>query len=197
MASSPHSPRVISSLADASGNDGPVAALPLDASSDSPKHWMRARHVNVILELDLNCNVIWGSRSWGSVIGTNIRELLDKPISEALIGDKDVFQRATDAMLSSNSSYRVRFAIKRGSVPLVPSKLNEYDEKENDHDQHSDPVNIEGVSSQKEAISRSASESADEVPTFEMEGQGITIFDRQSLEPCYVSLFNMFVNKRF
>ncbi|KAK9487543.1 hypothetical protein V1527DRAFT_459813 [Lipomyces starkeyi] len=79
-------------------------------------HWMRARHVNVILELDLNCNIIWGSKLWTSVIGIDIQDLIGKPISEVLVGDTDVFQKATDAMLESNSSYRLRFTTHRGHL---------------------------------------------------------------------------------
>ncbi|KAK9237947.1 hypothetical protein V1525DRAFT_450077 [Lipomyces kononenkoae] len=79
-------------------------------------NWMRGRHVNLILELDLDCNIIWGSRLWTSVTGIDIQHLVGKPISEILVGDKDVFQKATDAMLESNSSYRLRFAIRRGNL---------------------------------------------------------------------------------
>ncbi|KAK9448190.1 uncharacterized protein V1518DRAFT_452928 [Limtongia smithiae] len=89
----------------------------IPASANENTHWMRTRAPNVILELDLNCNVVWGSKSWMSVIGVDVDALVGRSISDILIGDKDVFQKATDAILDTNSSYRVRFTILRHEIP--------------------------------------------------------------------------------
>ncbi|KAK9463629.1 uncharacterized protein V1516DRAFT_645170 [Lipomyces oligophaga] len=97
------------------------AGAPPSSSLSGPSsstNWPR-RIVNVILELDLNCNVIWGSKSWPQVVGVDIQSMVGKSIADILVGDQDVFQKATDAMLDTNSSYRVRFTAQRTSdLPL-------------------------------------------------------------------------------
>ncbi|KAK9471723.1 uncharacterized protein V1510DRAFT_380421 [Dipodascopsis tothii] len=174
--------------------DASMAAAAANCGSESPKTpcagdagWTRPNHVNVILELDLECNVIWGSRSWAAVIGTNVDELLDRPIADQLVGDRDVFQRATNAMLSSNASYRARFAIRSApadDAEAVPA------EQENvarpgsaGTDLSADSFDLRGQA--QSAIRIPSGSAADDCPTLEMEGQGIIIFDRHTLEPCY------------
>ncbi|KAK9325537.1 hypothetical protein V1517DRAFT_269636 [Lipomyces orientalis] len=223
--------------------------------------WTRGRHVNVILELDLNCNIIWGSRSWANVMGVDIQDLIGKPISEVLVGNEDVFQKATDAMLETNSSYHVRFTTYRGelaqdadeqeaavvgtemstpSSTAVTSRTNStYASANNsrrnsmirEEDERAGPdamvtpktspakVILAGssttivtplaapapaspsIAAQRESVGASSprkpssgvqesrGDRSETTPphnnTLEMEGQGIIIFDRHTLDPCY------------
>ncbi|KAK9467850.1 hypothetical protein V1512DRAFT_260222 [Lipomyces arxii] len=208
----------------------------------------RARHVNVILELDLNCNILWISRSWTNVVGTDSQELIGRPVSEILVGNEDVFQKATDAMLETNSSYRVRFTTIRGDLAKDLDELAELTDERQSSAPNSTAVTSTATSVQTSSnSSRRPSFSQDEqststaddlvnsrpstpvrtqghhqsiihelahsatveianddqtdqqdmslmeqltsppetTSTVEMEGQGIIIFDRHSLEPCY------------
>ncbi|KAK9365803.1 hypothetical protein V1509DRAFT_598632 [Lipomyces kononenkoae] len=207
-----------------------------NAAADAT-NWMRGRHVNLILELDLDCNIIWGSRLWTTVTGIDIQNLIGKHISHVLMGDKDVFQKATDAMLESNSSYRLRFSIRRlgqdddletgavisdsstpSSTAVTSTSNSAYasttNSRRNSIILEEDATNIVGAlpkrsasvaaspsisaafvgQSQEKKSTDSRRESHDDNNSrdkttshniLEMEGQGIIIFDRHSLEPCY------------
>ncbi|KAK9478378.1 PAS domain-containing protein-containing protein [Lipomyces japonicus] len=196
----------------------------------SSSGWARPRHVNVILELDLDCNVIWASRSWTHVVGNDISDFIGKPISDALVGETDVFQKATDAMLETNSSFRVRFTTARGDLshdfdalsvskststsyatsPRQPDFFPAFSKFSPDSQQkahsislpttrastlntmptttrhHSTPIASSVLHDHSNESSKSQPDSISPLSkTIELEGQGIIIFDRNSLEPCY------------
>ncbi|KAK9455353.1 hypothetical protein V1511DRAFT_458845 [Dipodascopsis uninucleata] len=193
-------------------------------------------HLNVILELDLDCNIIWGSKSWLSVLGIDIQALIGKPISSIILENSDCFQHATDAMLENSSSYRVRFSTTRGdsattsielksgtstelSTPAVTTSpsaatstssssptvdresnkafsddasrpLGEEVNKEkralttiDDSDTISSSHQCQKQRRESDTIEESTNESNTKI--IEMEGQGIIIYDRHSMEACY------------
>lgn len=74
------------------------------ASADSP---------SAVMELDLNGNIRYLSRNWELLVGTNIRKLLHKPISNIIIGNSEddlkVFNNAIDKMIEDDVSYKVKF----------------------------------------------------------------------------------------
>jgi hypothetical protein len=190
----------------------------------------------------------------------DIQDLIGKPISEVLVGDKDVFQKATDAMLESNSSYRLRFTTHRGhlspdqdelesvavvndlsepSSTAVTSRTNSTyasttNSRRNSIIREEDAASTldvtpkpttAGVDTGSSTIMRHLAMPSTAIPAptsmsahgefvgasppkkstdsqeshedtaettspkiLEMEGQGIIIFDRHTLEPCYVCL---------
>lgn len=67
----------------------------------------------VVMELDLDCNIRYVSKSWEALVGTSVRKITGKPISEILIGtseaDLAVFNDAVAHMIADNASYKVTF----------------------------------------------------------------------------------------
>ncbi|GMG07840.1 unnamed protein product [[Candida] boidinii] len=79
----------------------------------------------IVMELDLDCNVLFLSKSWENLIGTKIGKILKRPISDLIVGnqeDKSVFNRATSIMMIDDESYRVKFSVRTNL--LSASKKN-------------------------------------------------------------------------
>lgn len=74
------------------------------ASSDNP---------TVVMELDLDGNIKYLSKNWETIVGTNIKKIVNKPISNIIIGnnheDSQVFNSAIDQMVTDYGSYKVKF----------------------------------------------------------------------------------------
>ena len=66
----------------------------------------------LVLELDLDCNIKFVSKSWESIVGTKIAKIVNKPIHDVIAGDeedKNVFTKATNIMTIDDETYRIRF----------------------------------------------------------------------------------------
>lgn len=66
----------------------------------------------LVLELDLDCNIKFISKSWESIVGTKIAKIINKPIHDIIVGDeedKNVFTKATNIMTMDDETYRIRF----------------------------------------------------------------------------------------
>jgi serine/threonine-protein kinase RIM15 len=74
------------------------------ASSDNP---------TAVMELDLDGNISYLSKNWESIVGTKIKKIINKPISNIIIGnnheDFQVFNNAIESMIRENGSYKVKF----------------------------------------------------------------------------------------
>lgn len=93
------------------------------ASADNP---------SVVMELDLDCNVRYVSKNWSSLVGTNIRKIINKPIQNILIGksetDLRVFNDAVDKMIIDNASYKVKFVTATNSKYLAKQIEDTYEQ---------------------------------------------------------------------
>jgi serine/threonine-protein kinase RIM15 len=122
--------------------------------------------LNVIMDLSLEGIIRWVSPSWTDVIGTATETVQGKPIRDLLVSDnKDVFTEVIEAMKKDDSrSQNVRFTVQLGPA----SKLVPLDDPEDSK---------EGEVEVAEA----------RVPTIDLEGQGIMVYDRSSGGESHVS----------
>lgn len=97
------------------------------ASADNP---------TTVMELDLDGNVRYLSKNWESIVGTNIKKIVNKPISNIIIGntqeDYDIFNNAIAKMIIDDVSYKVKFIT--ATNDKMP--LNQYDTKLTPHNSH-------------------------------------------------------------
>jgi serine/threonine-protein kinase RIM15 len=78
----------------------------------------------LVLELDLDCNIKFISKSWETIVGTKIAKIINKPIRNIIVGDendKDVFTKATNIMSLDDETYRIRFITQTNLVSLKES----------------------------------------------------------------------------
>lgn len=132
--------------------------------------------LNVIVNLDLDGRVKWVSPSWRQVVGTSPDLIEGHMISDILIGNKNVFQDAIEAMKVDDSRSRfIRFALPMGPDSL----LRESSESRSSEPQEAE-VNEEGERV-LEKIEEAPQEKTDEEYPYgvlSMEAQGIMVFDR-------------------
>ncbi|ODQ57182.1 hypothetical protein WICANDRAFT_17279, partial [Wickerhamomyces anomalus NRRL Y-366-8] len=73
-----------------------------------------AKNPSVLMELDMDGNVKHLGKAWESIIGTKVQKILNRPISNIVLGDEDdkkVFNNAISIMTTDDASYRVRFVV--------------------------------------------------------------------------------------
>ncbi|KAH3669339.1 hypothetical protein OGAPHI_001460 [Ogataea philodendri] len=73
-----------------------------------------AQNPVALMELDMDCNVKFLSKIWETVVGTKLSKIVGRPLSNIIVGeieDKQVFNRATDIMMTDDETYRVRFVV--------------------------------------------------------------------------------------
>lgn len=74
------------------------------ASSNNP---------TIVMELDLDGNIKHISPNWEQIVGTKIKKIVNKPISNIIIGnnedDRLVFNNAMKQMILEDTSYKVKF----------------------------------------------------------------------------------------
>jgi serine/threonine-protein kinase RIM15 len=124
--------------------------------------------LNVIMDLSLDGVIRWVSPSWTDVIGTTLESVQGKQIADLLISDnKSVFAEVVESMKKDDSrSQIIRFTVQLGpasKLAPIPDALER----------------IEG---------EEGTESQDEPPTIDLEGQGIMVYDRSSGGESHVSL---------
>jgi serine/threonine-protein kinase RIM15 len=128
--------------------------------------------LNVIMDLSLDGNIRWVSPSWTNVIGTSPESVQGKPIADLLLDDnKDMFTEVIESMKKDDSRSQIlRFHVKLGPASkLVPSFAAKPEEETLD------------------AVHR---ESQDDIPTLDLEAQGIMVYDRSSGGESHVCLPN-------
>lgn len=89
------------------------------ASSNNP---------TTVLELDLDGNIKYLSRNWEIIVGTKVKKLLGKPISDFIIGnsenDMKVFNNAIEQMIKDDDSYKVRFLTAANDQAVPDYEIN-------------------------------------------------------------------------
>lgn len=74
----------------------------------------------VVMELDLDGNIRYVSKNWEVLVGTSIKKILNKPISNLLIGSTDadlhVFNNAVAQMIRDDALYKVKFVTATNDV---------------------------------------------------------------------------------
>jgi serine/threonine-protein kinase RIM15 len=130
---------------------------------------------SVVVDLSLDGVVRWLSPSWKDVVGTEPESVIDKPIAQILISEKDIFEKALEAIRKDDArSQIVRFTVAMGPSSTV-------------HKKHA----------RKNAGKDQASESAsDEDLTIDLEGQGIMVYDRTTGKESHVSLVHRLLTCR-
>ncbi|KAM9895455.1 hypothetical protein OXX79_008074 [Metschnikowia pulcherrima] len=151
-----------------------------------------AENPTVVMELDLDCNLIYVSKSWEQLVGTSVKKILHKPIANILIGSSDadlsVFNDAVAQMIADNASYKVKFVTATNDVEdtsetqLAPMEAVEL-QKSPDHGEFSgrdafihdftltDPV----AGTDLDSASTTSSKLSNNGDVIELEAQGIVI----------------------
>ncbi|KAJ5702680.1 hypothetical protein N7488_010228 [Penicillium malachiteum] len=127
--------------------------------------------LNIIVDLDLEGRIKWVSPSWRQVVGSAPESVEGRMISELLLGNKDVFRDAIEAMKEDDSRSRfIRFAVQMGPDSVLkyapesrPLETQEETEGKKHDGTISDPSQVEG-------------DQNNDVLT--MEGQGIMVYER-------------------
>lgn len=118
-AESPHAPLTPQPQPSAHTRINPASApavgsmlMPLDAEQVDLRE-ASADSLPVVMELDLDGRIRYVSSNWETVVGTAVRQILHRPISDLLIGatpaDLSVFNDALAQMVRDNASYKVKF----------------------------------------------------------------------------------------
>lgn len=125
--------------------------------------------LNIIVDLDLDGRIKWVSPSWKQVVGSSPDSVEGQMIADILVGNKDVFGDAIEALKVDDSRSRfIRFAVQMGPDSVLKDSSESQSlvaDDEND----------------KEETSESALQTDEEEPEHNlltMEGQGIMVYDR-------------------
>ncbi|ODV87789.1 hypothetical protein CANARDRAFT_183904, partial [[Candida] arabinofermentans NRRL YB-2248] len=133
------------------------------------------------MELDLDCNIKFVGRSWESIVGTKIGKILNKSISDIIIGeleDKQIFNKATAIMMVDDESYRVKFIV--GTNLIKPDN----DISSKNSDELRQQAEFEG-DNDSVSIHSSASTISTDGGFIELEAQGILIHDAKTRKPTH------------
>jgi serine/threonine-protein kinase RIM15 len=124
--------------------------------------------LNVIMDLGLDGVVRWVSPSWVDVIGTPPDSVTGRPIEELLLGEnKGIFREVVESMQKDDSrSQIIRFSLQLGPA----SKLL--------------PVRDEEM---EDVVTPQALKREHEIPSIDLEAQGIMVYDRSSGGESHVS----------
>ncbi|KAJ5273649.1 hypothetical protein N7478_008774 [Penicillium angulare] len=129
--------------------------------------------LNIIVDLDLEGRIKWVSPSWRQVVGTAPASVEGRMISEILLGNKDVFKDAIDALKEDDSRSRfIRFAVQMGPdsvLKYAPEPRPMETEQKMEDDKSEDT---------KESLEHSQVEGEQNNDVLTMEGQGIMVYER-------------------
>lgn len=134
--------------------------------------------LNVIVDLDLEGRIKWVSPSWKQVVGSDPELVEGVLISEIILGNKNVFCDAIEAMKEDDSRSRfIRFSVQMGpdSVLKFAPELR--------------PTDLSDGTNKKESESNvepSPVEDEEKHNVLHMEGQGIMVYERTDDEAGHV-----------
>lgn len=136
----------------------------------------------VVIELDMDCNLRYVSKSWEALVGTSIKKILNKPIANILIGsspaDLHVFNDAVSHMVEDDASYKITFVTATNDVKydiLSDEALSD----------QASLTPADGRSHTDESLSTTSSQVSNNGDIIELEAQGILIHDPQSNLPTH------------
>lgn len=162
------------------------------ASGDNP---------TVVMELDLDGNVRYLSQNWEVIVGTSIKKIIGKPISNIVIGngpdDLNVFVVAMNQMVKDDISYKVKFVTATNTIDVdksLPTDQDATSESTDDGDvdieeasptNEFDPVNDEEAEAEVDSLSETSSKVSNNGEIIELEAQGILIHDSKTKLPTH------------
>lgn len=167
-----------------------------EASSNNP---------TVVMELDMDCNLRYVSKNWESLVGTSIRKILNKPISNILIGsnnaDLHVFNNAVAQMVQDDALYKIKFVTATNDISYdnlsessgrnSPANSLTSPETTQTIGIDSSPTNFHSTGNEEvqdqhiETLSVSSSQVSNNGEIIELEAQGIMIHDPQTNLPTH------------
>lgn len=136
--------------------------------------------LNIIVDLNLDGRIKWVSPSWRQVVGSPPESVEGRLISEILLGNKDIFRDAMEAMKEDDS--RSRFI--RFSVEMGPDSVLKYAPESRPGNVANEPE--EKQKSQQTDEAKDSSQDEDEHNVLTMEGQGIMVYERTDDEAAHV-----------
>lgn len=162
-----------------------------------------ANNPTVVVELDMDCNLRYVSKNWETLVGTLIKKILNKPISNILIGNSDtdlhIFNDAVAQMIRDDASYKVKFVTATNDVkiptdadssevpvatPFLLKATNLYFERLSpllsdraSHDQEPESPEMSHTVDIDDASSTTSSQVSNNGDVIELEAQGILIHD--------------------
>lgn len=134
--------------------------------------------LNVIVDLDLEGRIKWVSPSWKQVVGSKPESVEGCLISEIIIGNKNVFRDAIEAMKEDDSRSRfIRFSLQMGqdSVLKFAPEPRPTDSGNGINEETKSKAELSPVEDEKHG-------------TLHMEGQGIMVYERTDDEAEHVRL---------
>lgn len=152
----------------------------------------------VVMELDLDCNLTYVSRSWEKLVGTPVKKILNRPIANILIGSTDadltIFHDAVAQMIADNASYKVKFVTATSDFASLPRPLIDgvnldstqpsiVNDSANDND--NDIGNFNDNDNDDRSSNSSSSKVSNNGDVIELEAQGIVIFSSSTKVPTH------------
>lgn len=72
--------------------------------------------MTVVMELDMDGNVRYLSKSWESLVGSPVKRIVGRPVSDIIVGnnpeDFKVFHNAMDQMVRDDLTYKIKFMVR-------------------------------------------------------------------------------------
>ncbi|CUM64170.1 uncharacterized protein PRCAT00001763001 [Priceomyces carsonii] len=147
-----------------------------------------------VMELDLDGNVQYLSHNWEFLVGTKIKKILNKPISNIIIGndneDLKVFNKAIENMIIDDASYKVKFITATNDRISKEQEHSKYEASSDDSITSENELQWQEQTTNDEkeendiqsSISSKLSNNGDLI---ELEAQGILIHDTKTNLPTH------------
>ncbi|CAI6332119.1 unnamed protein product [Periconia digitata] len=125
--------------------------------------------LNVIMDLGMDGNIRYVSKSWKDVVGTDPEDVIGKPVADLLLGNPDQFAETVESIKKDDSrSHITRFSMHLGPQSVFRRKPSKHIESgEQDPDQDALP---------KEEEEEHLDDDDDQI--INLEAQGIMVYDR-------------------
>lgn len=140
-----------------------------------------SQNPTVVLETDLDGKIMYLSNNWEVIVGTKVKKLVGRPLSDIIIGndenDTKVFNNAIHQMILDDESYKVRFLTATNDLSLSLSGDGNQDQH-----QHQDHYSTHSSGSSDFESNSKLSNNGDFI---ELEAQGILIHDSKTNLPIH------------
>lgn len=138
--------------------------------------------LNIIVDLDLDGRIKWVSPSWKQVVGSAPESVEGRLIADILVGNKDVFRDAIEAMKEDDSRSRfIRFSVQMGPDSVLKNAPEPPPSRPESETAGSTPG-----STTEETAEPSQAEGEKNNDVLTMEGQGIMVYERTDDEAGHV-----------
>lgn len=159
------------------------------ASSDNPA---------AVMELDMDGTVRYLSKNWETIVGTNIKKIMKRPVLKIIVGisqdDLNIFNNAIDHMVHDDCSYKVKFVTATNdrsakvdsAGKLTPTNsVNELLSEDALQLAEQEAVEYEENDSDENYQSSLSSQLSNNGDIIELEAQGILIHDNATKLPSH------------